>query len=73
MEQNVTHPPPLFTRRSLLGYTGSAATALLVGTGTLSASEAFTAAQPRRDPFTLGVASGDPRSDGVVLWTRAGA
>ena len=22
------------------------------------------------DPFTLGVASGDPRSDGVVLWTR---
>lgn len=23
-----------------------------------------------RDPFTLGVASGDPTSDGVVLWTR---
>jgi alkaline phosphatase D len=23
-----------------------------------------------RDPFTLGVASGDPLSDGVVLWTR---
>src|SRR4051794_22212214 len=22
------------------------------------------------DPFTLGVASGDPTSDGVVLWTR---
>jgi alkaline phosphatase D len=22
------------------------------------------------DPFTLGVASGDPASDGVVLWTR---
>ncbi|MBC5768474.1 alkaline phosphatase D family protein [Ramlibacter albus] len=29
-------------------------------------------AQPRRDrnPFTLGVASGCPRPDGVVLWTR---
>jgi alkaline phosphatase D len=24
----------------------------------------------RTDPFTLGVASGDPRHDGVVLWTR---
>lgn len=24
----------------------------------------------RGDPFTLGVASGDPSSDGVVLWTR---
>src|SRR5690349_7352737 len=22
------------------------------------------------DPFTLGVASGDPASDGVVIWTR---
>src|SRR6188768_3138980 len=29
-------------------------------------------AQPRKtsDPFTLGVASGDPAPDGVVLWTR---
>jgi alkaline phosphatase D len=24
----------------------------------------------RRDPFTLGVASGDPEDDGFVLWTR---
>jgi alkaline phosphatase D len=24
----------------------------------------------RRDPFTVGVASGDPTHDGVVLWTR---
>src|SRR2546426_11953183 len=23
-----------------------------------------------KDPFTLGVASGDPLPDGVVLWTR---
>jgi alkaline phosphatase D len=29
-------------------------------------------AQPKlsRDPFTLGIASGDPLPDGVVLWTR---
>ncbi|MER6581192.1 PhoD-like phosphatase N-terminal domain-containing protein, partial [Nonomuraea sp. NPDC001023] len=24
----------------------------------------------RSDPFTLGVASGDPSADGFVLWTR---
>ena len=28
------------------------------------------AAPPRTNPFKLGVASGDPRPDGVVLWTR---
>ncbi len=28
------------------------------------------AAPPRTNPFRLGVASGDPRPDGVVLWTR---
>ncbi len=28
------------------------------------------AARLRRDPFTLGVASGDPTPDGFVLWTR---
>jgi alkaline phosphatase D len=27
-------------------------------------------AQPIRDPFTLGVASGDPLPDAVVIWTR---
>ena len=26
--------------------------------------------RPRTDPFALGVASGDPQPDGVVLWTR---
>ena len=26
--------------------------------------------KPRTDPFALGVASGDPRPDGIVLWTR---
>lgn len=27
-------------------------------------------AQPSADPFTLGIASGEPASDSVVLWTR---
>ena len=43
---------------------------MLLGTGAANASEAFSAARRRANPFTLGVASGDPRADGVVLWTR---
>src|SRR5689334_6516863 len=36
------------------------------------ASPVLSIAQPafRTDPFTLGVASGDPTANGVVLWTR---
>jgi len=50
------------------------ATALALGTqGLLFPSRALAASYyPSKlgNPFTLGVASGDPRSDGVVLWTR---
>ena len=28
------------------------------------------AREPQLDPFTLGVASGDPAADGFVIWTR---
>ncbi|RIX78191.1 alkaline phosphatase [Acidovorax cavernicola] len=56
--------PPLFTRRRLL-HTGLAAAAL--GHPFLHLRAQPSAA---RDPFTLGVASGSPRPDGVVLWTR---
>ncbi|CCH35084.1 alkaline phosphatase D family protein [Actinosynnema sp. NPDC047251] len=49
------------TRRTLL-IGGAAAGAVLATTG---------AGSPRLDnPFTLGVASGDPSHDGLVLWTR---
>jgi alkaline phosphatase D len=52
------------TRRTLLA--GAAAVA---GAGVLDARTAH--AEPvRRHPFALGVASGDPLPDGVVLWTR---
>jgi alkaline phosphatase D len=30
----------------------------------------FGQARISTDPFTLGVASGDPTPDGIVLWTR---
>ncbi|MEV4317170.1 alkaline phosphatase D family protein [Actinocrispum sp. NPDC049592] len=50
-----------FNRRIFVFGTAAAAGALALG-GSASAAIAF--------PFTLGVASGDPLPDGVVLWTR---
>ncbi|APU17588.1 PhoD-like phosphatase N-terminal domain-containing protein [Actinoalloteichus fjordicus] len=38
--------------------------------GTSGAPSDSMTAGGRRDPFTLGVASGDPFPDGFVLWTR---
>src|SRR5215471_156434 len=42
------------------------------GAGALVRSSAAVSAPPRlaSDPFTLGVASGYPTSESVVLWTR---
>jgi alkaline phosphatase D len=69
--------PPLYpllgshslTRRSFVAGSASFAAAAL-----LSSSRLFgaVAAAPKLAayPFTLGVASGDPAPDGVVLWTR---
>lgn len=44
---------------SSAGGSGTATTAAVAGTSSL-----------RADPFTLGVASGDPLPDAVILWTR---
>ncbi|REE95254.1 alkaline phosphatase D family protein [Thermomonospora umbrina] len=59
-------------RRTFLVTTGLAAGA--AGTATVLSPPAAQAAPQSRslgaDPFTLGVASGDPDHDGVVLWTR---
>lgn len=63
-------PTPSLSRRRLLGYGGAGAGALLLGAGLVDVGDAGAAVRLRRNPFTLGVASGDPRSDGVVLWTR---
>ncbi|HWE76383.1 MAG TPA: PhoD-like phosphatase N-terminal domain-containing protein [Stellaceae bacterium] len=61
--------PPLYrpTRRQLLR--GSAA---FVSTAMLPALIGCAAPGPHwsRDPFGLGIASGDPMPDGFVLWTR---
>ena len=59
-------------RRRLL--TGTAATvALALGTDLPQPAHAVSRLDPAdidKDPFTLGVASGDPMPDSVVLWTR---
>ncbi len=56
-------------RRRFLQYTwqgvGTSLSLALV-----SGRELFAAPSLGRNPFTLGVASGDPSSEGIVLWTR---
>lgn len=58
---------PELSRRHLL--TG-AAMALAAARLRLGVTSPAAAAPVPDDPFTLGVASGDPTVDGVVLWTR---
>ncbi|HEX6686724.1 MAG TPA: alkaline phosphatase D family protein [Candidatus Limnocylindrales bacterium] len=57
------------SRRRFLGYSGAGATAVLLGTGLWDATVA-SAKTIGGYPFALGVASGDPAPDSVVLWTR---
>ncbi|GEC03716.1 alkaline phosphatase [Streptomyces spinoverrucosus] len=58
------------SRRGFLGFSAAGAGAVLLGTGSWTASAAYAAPAHLAYPFTLGVASGDPLHDGVVLWTR---
>ncbi|MEE4022339.1 alkaline phosphatase D family protein [Gordonia sp. PKS22-38] len=58
------------TRRRFLSWTGAAA-ALAFTPGLLADTTASSGAmRPGGDLFGLGVASGDPLPDGVILWTR---
>ncbi|MEU4312031.1 alkaline phosphatase D family protein [Nocardia sp. NPDC024068] len=57
------------TRRRFLTGGAAAAAILVAGTGG-AGSARFRAPRALGDPFSLGVASGDPTPDGVVLWTR---
>src|SRR6185295_18851696 len=69
-------PPPLYplpgaqtlTRRSFLLGTASFAAAALLSNRLRGA--VTSAPKLPGYPFTLGVASGDPVPDGMVLWTR---
>ena len=60
-------PGPVTDRRRFLAAGGATAAALVAA----GLSGTWTGFGHGRDyPFTLGVASGDPRPSGVVLWTR---
>jgi alkaline phosphatase D len=58
------------SRRTLLLSSAAAGAATAATTWPLAASAAPYRGPLRADPFTLGVASGDPDADGFVLWTR---
>lgn len=58
----------LLSRRRFLGAAGGLAGLLAVGS--LPPEKAIAAPRFSDYPFKLGVASGDPRPDSVVLWTR---
>ncbi len=60
--------PHLMTRRSFVAGTASFVAAAMLSTRTRGA--VATAPKFSAYPFALGVASGDPLPDGVVLWTR---
>ncbi|MDW5330143.1 alkaline phosphatase D family protein [Plantactinospora sp. KLBMP9567] len=57
------------SRRRFLTVAGGAATVVAVSQLVAELPEAY-AAELDAAPFTLGVASGEPRHDSVVLWTR---
>lgn len=61
------HRHQLNRRQFFAGVSQFAALALA---GLLPGDSLATAPQFSADPFSLGVASGDPLADGVVLWTR---
>jgi alkaline phosphatase D len=63
---------PTTKRRGFLSILGGAATLGTAGIALDDRAKAASQAQDRfkSDPFTLGVASGDPLPDSVVLWTR---
>ena len=62
MPMIVRHPPNPGRRRVLAASLAAAALAQPLSI--------LRAARFTTDPFTLGIASGCPRPDGMVLWTR---
>ncbi len=61
--------PSSVDRRRFLQHTWSGVTAAL-SLALLPGGGLFAKGRFGGNPFTLGVASGDPTSDGIVLWTR---
>lgn len=69
VRRTISSEARLVSRRRLLQASGVGAAALALGVSAKPGT-ATAAPLPKGDPFQLGVASGAPRSDGMVLWTR---
>lgn len=69
-DDELAQPAPDWNRRRFLGAAGGVAG--LAAVDVLAADRSVAAVRPASGnyPFQLGVASGDPMPDGVVLWTR---
>jgi alkaline phosphatase D len=68
MAHDKTQPSAL-DRRRFLDYTWRGVGASL-SLALMPAADLFARPRVNDNPFTLGVASGDPTPDGIVLWTR---
>jgi len=60
----------LVDRRRLVGGIGASCLGLVAGPAVIGRAAAQTRRWPNGNPFSLGVASGAPRPDGFILWTR---
>src|SRR4051794_3677959 len=58
------------TRRRFVRVAGLVATAAVAAPALIGISHAQQRVWRAGDPFSIGVASGSPRPDGFVLWTR---
>lgn len=58
------------SRRQILRFGAAGSAAVLAGAGVAASAPFVPGRAVGGDPFTLGVASGDPLPDSVVLWTR---
>ena len=58
------------TRREFLAYVGAAVAASACGDSNGGGSDVPAAPMVASNPFTLGIASGDPEAERVILWTR---
>lgn len=62
--------PTTQSRRRFMQATGGASVAAILGATTETATAVTDDGEFETNPFTLGVASGDPLPDAVVIWTR---
>ena len=64
---NIKKTAPLLDRRNLLKLTAASASTVA---GIWWPGASWGQAKINSNPFTLGIASGSPTTDGIVLWTR---